>query len=548
MSSLLISATQLAVAARLIAGDDALVAEGGVLAALVTIIACATALGRVPRKAHLCDAAIFPTLLAVHCMAPSAVIGAHDWVQLQLRCSLCSCALAVAAALIGPFWSARTTAMAVAAGSISAAALVQADFNAAHAQAAVAAALALATAAALRSALPGSFTLGEAILFAQVASAVLLDAATPPPLRGEHEAASNDAECLLALLESGVAGTLVACTALALTSAVWRSVRPRAPLPLAGFAAACAALCGGLVLPWCAVALQRRTGAAAALTPLAWLTAYFHRDGVAAAVVAYWIVALAVGLVAIDGIRRRELLRPIEVRKLFHVLALALFVPAALARPHLLALAYGVAFCAGVLLECTRLLRIPRLAAGIERYLRPFTDGRDYDESATAGGAITTHLYLLLGLAAPLWLHLGLRGGGEGTTLATATATATAPWPRLLPMCGLVAIGVGDAAAAVVGSRLGKRTHRWRHDSGRSWEGSFAMLVAMALSGAAWLGLVVGAQGETGGAWLEALSPARLAGVAAALVTTTLVEALTMQIDNLIIPLHAYCALALAVL
>ena len=227
-----------------------------------------------------------------------------------------------------------------------------------------------------------------------------------------------------------------------------------------------------------------------------------------------------------------------SVRKLFHALALLLFVPALIARPHFLALAYGVALCVGLLVECTRALRVAQLGDTIEAYMRQFTDDRD-DAGA---GAITTHLYLLIGCAAPLWLHVGLGGGGQ------RSAGGAGGVAQLLPMCGLLAIGVGDAAAAIVGNRLA-RTHRWRPHSGRSVEGSLAMLLSMVVAGGAALGAIslasdaalVGSEAE------EGYGLGRGAGVAAALLTTTLLEALTDQIDNLVIPLHAYAALALAV-
>jgi hypothetical protein len=83
------------------------------------------------------------------------------------------------------------------------------------------------------------------------------------------------------------------------------------------------------------------------------------------------------------------------------------------------------------------------------------------------------------------------------------------------------------------------------------------MLLSMVVAGGAALGAIsltsnaalVGSEvvaAALGGAE-EGSGLGRGAGVAAALLTTTLLEALTDQIDNLVIPLHAYAALALAV-
>lgn len=543
--------------ARLALVSDAFAVEGGVLAALTLIIVCVVSIGRVPRAAHLCDAATLPSLVAVHALASSA--SAAPWLRLQLRCSLCCCAAAVLAAACR--WNERSVAAATAGGSVAVAALVwwgpehAADTAA---RSAAAATLSLAAAAALRRALPGSFSLGEASLMAQVASLLLLNAGAAASPGAAGAAPPSDADTLVALLRCGVSATIAACAALSAAGVLWH-LRTRSAPPIAPYLAACAALFTGMILPWCAQALPPRAAAEGEgedaplvalamrpLPPLAWIYRFLRRDRVAAAIVAYWLATLPAALWLIGRIRRSGALRRIEVRKLFHALALLLFVPALIARPHFLALAYGVALCVGLLVECTRALRVAQLGDTIEAYMRQFTDDRD-DAGA---GAITTHLYLLIGCAAPLWLHVGLGGGGQ------RWAGGAGGVAQLLPMCGLLAIGVGDAAAAIVGNRLA-RTHRWRPHSGRSVEGSLAMLLSMVVAGGAALGAIsltsdaalVGSEvvaAALGGAE-EGYGLGRGAGVAAALLTTTLLEALTDQIDNLVIPLHAYAALALAV-
>jgi len=106
--------------ARLALVSDAFAVEGGVLAALTLIIVCVVSIGRVPRAAHLCDAATLPSLVAVHALASSA--SAAPWLRLQLRCSLCCCAAAVLAAACR--WNERSVAAATAGGSVAVAALV----------------------------------------------------------------------------------------------------------------------------------------------------------------------------------------------------------------------------------------------------------------------------------------------------------------------------------------------------------------------------------------------------------------------------------------
>lgn len=160
------------------------------------------------------------------------------------------------------------------------------------------------------------------------------------------------------------------------------------------------------------------------------------------------------------------------LRKLFHAAAVAMFAPPlvldawlpatqqATARPHalFLALALAVAVKVMVLLELARALALPpaALSAAVQRYVARYTDRRD------AGVFVITHLLLLVGCALPLWLSvLGGAGGDDRGRLHAPLPPP--PLPLALPLAGVLSLGVGDAAAAVVGItattlRVG---HRW---------------------------------------------------------------------------------------
>lgn len=86
-------------------------------------------------------------------------------------------------------------------------------------------------------------------------------------------------------------------------------------------------------------------------------------------------------------------------RKLFHALAVIMFVPGVLMEPAFLQLAFGVALSAFLYLEYLRYFAIWPYGKSIHLFLTEFIDSRDL------GPVILSHIYLLLGCAAPVWLN-----------------------------------------------------------------------------------------------------------------------------------------------
>uniref|UniRef100_A0A8C4R0V5 dolichol kinase n=1 Tax=Eptatretus burgeri TaxID=7764 RepID=A0A8C4R0V5_EPTBU len=190
----------------------------------------------------------------------------------------------------------------------------------------------------------------------------------------------------------------------------------------------------------------------------------------------------------------------IRIRKAFHALAVAAYVPGLVCEPGLLRLASAGALALFVLLECCRALNIPPLARSLEAGLRPFVDSRD------AGRLILTHIYLLLGLSAPIWLAARQSDTGDSS---------------LAPYAGVLSVGLGDAVAALAGSSLG-RIH-WPGTS-KTLEGTtFSLLTQLALA------LVIL------GPKLDVVLP-----LAASLGLVCLLEAFTEQIDNMLLPLYLF--------
>ena len=242
--------------------------------------------------------------------------------------------------------------------------------------------------------------------------------------------------------------------------------------------------------------------------PVLWVRDYALGRRAHVVLLAYWIAALAVGLPLIHWVAANLAWPLIITRKLYHLLALAMFAPAVLLAPDFMRLSFGLALAVLLVVEYVRIARVPPLGRTAHAYLRSYTDSRD------EGTAILTHVYLLLGCALPLWLF---------PAYAPATQRhAAMPYAAL---GGLVMLGAGDAAGAIIGSTIGQV--RW--PGGRkTLEGTLAATLASLSTVsllAAWQLRHEG--GPASVRWQEVLLATLL---------TCLLEAFTKQIDNLTLP------------
>jgi len=308
--------------------------------------------------------------------------------------------------------------------------------------------------------------------------------------------------------------------------------------------------------------------------PFIWVLAFIASDGVHVALLLWWMAVLPLFLLVLGPIRGRDapeggsgpvaseavddrsghrrgsrrsgrrserrMPRPagdaaawsrvglptIVVRKLYHVLVLALFLPGTLLRPHFMSLSYSVALALLLLVEAVRATDQPTLGPAVHAFMAKYTDARD------GGRLILTHIYLLLGCAAPLWLAIATGALPAAAPAASSLASV------LAPAAGVIVLGAGDAAAAAVGVSHG----HWRWPGSRkTLEGSSAALAATLLVSAAY---VVCAAGTGVYAW-PSVTPLGTAAVVVAAATTCLLEAATDQVDNLVLP--PFFAIALLV-
>ncbi|KAG6330838.1 hypothetical protein ID866_8254 [Astraeus odoratus] len=143
-------------------------------------------------------------------------------------------------------------------------------------------------------------------------------------------------------------------------------------------------------------------------------------------------------------------------RKFFHGLAVAMFLPGVAVDPAFTHLSFNAAFALFIFAEYVRYFAIYPFGAAVHLFMNEFLDQKD------SGTAILSHFYLLAGCAGSVWL--------EGPT-------------QLDQYTGILALGVGDALASIVGKRFGK--HRWFAGSPKTVEGSVAFVLSLVVC--AWL-------------------------------------------------------------
>lgn len=215
---------------------------------------------------------------------------------------------------------------------------------------------------------------------------------------------------------------------------------------------------------------------------------------------AYWAVIVLLALVCSP-----QTSSVVVVRKWFHFVAILLFLPVTLAGPQLMSLSYAIAICVLAVLENMRAF-LPEVCQ--EFYTRYLDPQKDHDDIV-----VVSHMALILGCAMPLWIY-------ECIDVHVSNETT----PLLLPLFGILVLGVGDSLAALVGTSFGKNQWPSRNIT-RTLEGSAAMWLGMALC--CWYG------GISARTWLPAVT------------FTTLFEAFTTQIDNLVLPLAGAAVLLL---
>ena len=199
--------------------------------------------------------------------------------------------------------------------------------------------------------------------------------------------------------------------------------------------------------------------------------------------ICYWLLILSLGL-------RLVLNLPPTVavdtrRKIFHGMMVLIIVPTTPIDPTFISLALSVVLAFFLLLEFLRISGLPPLSKPLAVFLTPYVDGRD-----VSGPIVISHIFLLLGCAIPVWLSLASTSPVDSIATDDNSKTVS-PWhgwnlrPSLSAsstgtdmLSGVICVGLGDAAASLVGRRYGRKKWPWSSGS-KSIEGSTAFAVAL---------------------------------------------------------------------
>lgn len=236
----------------------------------------------------------------------------------------------------------------------------------------------------------------------------------------------------------------------------------------------------------------------------------------------YWLAVTSSGLSIVFRLSRRY---EIDTRrKIFHFMMVAMLLPTTYLDPIFTSLSLSVIIAMFLLLEVFRSSWLPPFAKPLTSLFKPYIDGRDLK-----GPVVISHLFLLTGCSVPLWLSLGsilLRNSNMIQTLDV-------PFREVSMVSGVICVGMGDAAASLVGRRYGR--HKWFWGGGKSIEGSIAFVVAVGsalVMAKAWL-RIGGWPSNNDDSWLitvgKASSAACLASLTEAIVTG--------GNDNIIVPI-----------
>ncbi|KAL4804228.1 hypothetical protein BDV18DRAFT_142756 [Aspergillus unguis] len=243
-------------------------------------------------------------------------------------------------------------------------------------------------------------------------------------------------------------------------------------------------------------------------------------------IIAYCIVVLVTGIAIV--FRLGTFAEVDTRRKVFHGTMVLMFLPTVYVDPAFCALAMALVLAIFLLLDLFRASQLPPISRPLTNFLAPYVDGRDY-----RGPVIVSHIFLLIGSAIPLWL-----------SLADVPRTGEFPWKSwdvqtrdVSMLSGVICVGLGDAAASLVGRRFGRR--KWFWGGGKSIEGSLAFAVAVTaglMFAQGWLALgqwpVSGYDGPKQFSWPVAFVKAALAAGGASATEAVL----TGCNDNVVVP------------
>lgn len=229
-------------------------------------------------------------------------------------------------------------------------------------------------------------------------------------------------------------------------------------------------------------------------------------------IVGLYVLLLILAILAVIWQVKKNRKGSTAVRKNFHVLIVAVYIPGLFYQCDFLYIASVVIMAVFVVLELARVIELWPVHELLELGVQIFIDEQD------AGNVALTPLYLLIGCSLPLWIHN-----------SPCDLTGSSSFEFLPLISGVLSVGIGDTFASVVGSKIGK--HKWGK-SIKSIEGTIANIAAQ--------GIFIYVLYMIGFIQLNVVLAA-LCGIA--VISNALVETFTHQVDNLVLPILTYIIL-----
>jgi dolichol kinase len=297
----------------------------------------------------------------------------------------------------------------------------------------------------------------------------------------------------MTLLQTGVLGSLLHATLYALFKQVCNRWRPPRLVVYGGFLSITLAVGLG-AFAWLDSKFDENA--------LVWMLGYMYASNQRMVLVGYWLlmVVLSVAVFARSTTNAKPTMEQVNLRrKYFHLLAVCMFVPGVIYEPVFMNFSFSFAFGVFLIVETIRTTHhyLP-FAQSIHAFMNDFLDARD------KGPLITSHLYLLIGCATPVWLNTG-----HDEVVSS--------------LCGILSIGIGDTMASIVGHRYGR--HKWHPTHPKSLQGTLAFVVSVVAVYACLMSLE----------WSHVL----------VIVCAAFLETFSLQNDNVILPPFLYALLKL---
>lgn len=253
-----------------------------------------------------------------------------------------------------------------------------------------------------------------------------------------------------------------------------------------------------LSLPICYSVSQRIIGSSSRLEPLTWVVDYIFTTHQRISLFSIWLSTVTACISFSVSWSRMANQTNSLVRKVFHLAICCIFITGYNLDLEFTKFAAGGAIVIFIFLEIIRAWQIDPLGRQLEDICKSLR-GKWDNKYLTV-----SHLYLLVGTFLPVWLMPNHNGQLDKLTLSA----------------GLISVGVGDTAAALVGTFIGST--RIRAKSDKTIEGLAGNLVAMLVFKQIWIGY-------TG-------FVAEFSFVLAA-AFTAMIESTVTACDNLILPL-----------